>query len=296
MTIQDQSASVPAVFSFEANRTLRVVDQAGEPWFVAADVCGVLGIEYHRDALAKLDDDERGSVKVDTLGGTQQLAAVSESGLYTLILRCRDATTPGTLAHRFRKWVTAEVLPSLRKTGRYEAPAALPPSPVGYRRVLLILRDNGTFEAKQVPDSAVMFAPEDLPQILADSTSGVFARSLLPAIIGAAAERLAGLPPTIHPQRGSAGFHRPQAINHTHPLGPIPIYDQVLMRVTAAKGQGLAVRELVSGCWAFRNLTSADRAKLINQMLQDQVLVEIGTTNKTGPRGKRLVAAGKGYQ
>lgn len=175
-----------------------------------------------------------------------------------------------------------EMEASLRPSG----PAALPPSPVGYRRVLLILRDNGTFEAKQVPDSAVMFAPEDLPNILADSTSGVFSRSLLPAIIGAAAERLAGLHPAA----------RPHSINSTWPIEPPSIYDQVLMRVTAAKGQGLAVRELVSGCWAFRNLTSADRAKLINQMLQDQVLVEIGTTNKTGPRGKRLVAAGKGYQ
>jgi prophage antirepressor-like protein len=281
MTIQDQSASVPAVFSFEANRTLRVVDQAGEPWFVAADVCGVLGIEYHRDALAKLDDDERGSVKVDTLGGTQQLAAVSESGLYTLILRCRDATTPGTLAHRFRKWVTAEVLPSLRKTGRYEATTAIPPSPVGHRRVLLVLRDNGTFEAKQVPDSAVMFAPEDLPNILADSTSGVFSRSLLPAIIGAAAERLAGLHPAA----------RPHSINSTWPIEPPSIYDQVLMRVTAAKGQGLAVRDLISSCWAFRNLSSEDRTKLITQMIQDQAIVEIATTNKTGPKGKRLVAA-----
>lgn len=175
-----------------------------------------------------------------------------------------------------------EMEASLRQGGQ----SPLPPSPVGHRRVLLVLRDNGTFEAKQVPDSAVMFAPEDLPNILADSTSGVFSRSLLPAIIGAAAERLAGLHPAA----------RPHSINSTWPIEPPSIYDQVLMRVTAAKGQGLAVRELVSGCWAFRNLTSADRAKLINQMLQDQVLVEIGTTNKTGPRGKRLVAAGKGYQ
>jgi len=175
-----------------------------------------------------------------------------------------------------------EMEASLRQGGQ----SPLPPSPVGHRRVLLVLRDNGTFEAKQVPDSAVMFAPEDLPQILADSTSGVFSRSLLPAIIGAAAERLAGLHPAA----------RPHSINSTWPIEPPSIYDQVLMRVTAAKGQGLAVRELISGCWAFRNLTSADRAKLINQMLQDQVLVEIGTTNKTGPRGKRLVAAWKGYQ
>ena len=94
----------------------------GNPWFVAADVCAVLGIEKHRDALSKLDADERGSVKVDTLGGAQDMAAVNESGLYTLILRCRNATKPGTVPHRFRKWVTSEVLPSIRKTGSYQTP------------------------------------------------------------------------------------------------------------------------------------------------------------------------------
>lgn len=214
MTIQSQSAPVPAVFSFESNRPLRVVERDGNPWFVAADVCAALDLANPAMAIQPLDDDEKGLSSTYTLGGSQQLAIVSESGLYTLILRCRDATTPGTLAHRFRKWVTSEVLPSLRQTGRYEAPAALPPSPVGYRRVLLVLRDNGTFEAKQVQDSAVMFAPEDLPQILADSTSGVFARSLLPAIIGAAAERLAGLPapkPSQYP--APANPQRPQPIN-----------------------------------------------------------------------------------
>lgn len=104
---------------FEESHLIRSVVIAHEPWFVAADVCRVLGIENHRDALGRLDDDERGSVKVDTLGGPQELAAVNESGLYTLILRSRAATTPGTLQHRFRKWVTAEVLPAIRRTGGY---------------------------------------------------------------------------------------------------------------------------------------------------------------------------------
>ncbi|WP_338065358.1 Bro-N domain-containing protein [Thiospirillum jenense] len=102
-------------------RKVRAVMRDDAPWFVAADVCAVLGIENHRDAVARLDDDERGSVKVDTLGGVQSVAAINESGLYTLILRCRDATTEGTVAHRFRKWVTAEVLPSIRKTGSYQS-------------------------------------------------------------------------------------------------------------------------------------------------------------------------------
>ena len=73
-------------------------------------------------ATAKLDDDEKGISSIDTLGGMQDLLVVTESGLYTLILRCRDAVTPGTTAHSFRKWVTSEVLPTIRKTGAYATP------------------------------------------------------------------------------------------------------------------------------------------------------------------------------
>lgn len=61
----------------------------GSPWFVAKDVCECLGIIKHRDAVSRLDGDERGSVEVDTLGGTQQMAAVNEYGLYNLVLSSR---------------------------------------------------------------------------------------------------------------------------------------------------------------------------------------------------------------
>lgn len=110
------SAVVP--FAFEGAE-VRVITRDDTPWFVAADVCAAVGIEKHRDAITKLDDDERGSVELDTLGGRQLVAAVSESGLYTLILRSRAATTPGSVPHRFRRWVTAEVLPAIRRTGGY---------------------------------------------------------------------------------------------------------------------------------------------------------------------------------
>ncbi|EAC0475049.1 hypothetical protein DCN34_005097 [Salmonella enterica subsp. enterica] len=72
----------------------------------------------------KLDGDERGLYSIQTLSGSQQMSIINESGLYTLILRCRDAVKPGTVPHRFRKWVTNEVLPTIRKTGRYEHPVA----------------------------------------------------------------------------------------------------------------------------------------------------------------------------
>ncbi len=98
-------------------------DEQGNPWFVAKDVCSVLDIEKYRDAVARLDDDERGSVIVDTLGGKQEMTTVSESGLYSLVFRSRKPE-----ARRFRKWVTSEVLPALRRTGRFAIPETRPRS------------------------------------------------------------------------------------------------------------------------------------------------------------------------
>lgn len=101
-----------SVFEFESNQ-IRIITIKGEPWFVAKDLCDVLGISKHRDAISRLDDDERGSFKVDTLGGKQEMATVSESGMYALVLSSRKPE-----AKPFRKWVTAEVLTSIRKTGK----------------------------------------------------------------------------------------------------------------------------------------------------------------------------------
>lgn len=104
------------VFDFEDN-AVRVVDIDGEPWFVAADVARVLGYDHTPHATRLLDDDEKGVHKVDTLGGTQEMTMVNESGLYHLVLLSKKPE-----AKKFRKWVTAEVLPSIRKTGMYVAP------------------------------------------------------------------------------------------------------------------------------------------------------------------------------
>lgn len=106
---------LPRAFTFNAqSNPVRTVRIGGQPYFVAKDVCDILGIRFHRDALSKLDDDERGSLLVDTLGGPQQMTAVPESGLYHLIFQSRKPA-----ARAFRRWVTSEVLPKLRRTGRY---------------------------------------------------------------------------------------------------------------------------------------------------------------------------------
>lgn len=114
-----------ATFQFEGHG-IRMVPRDGQPWFVAADVCGVL--ELDPTSIRKLDDDEKGLHSMQTLGGQQSVTVVSESGMYALVLRCRDAMTPGTVPHRFRKWVTSEVLPSIRATGGYAKPAEPAPT------------------------------------------------------------------------------------------------------------------------------------------------------------------------
>ena len=101
------------VFQFDGN-SVRVINRGGMPWFVAKDLCLVLDIRNVSDALSRLDDDEKGIASTDTLGGKQDMTIVSESGMYALVLSSRKPE-----AKPFRKWVTSEVLPSIRKTGSY---------------------------------------------------------------------------------------------------------------------------------------------------------------------------------
>lgn len=106
-------------FHFHEAHEVRVVMVNDTPWFVASDVCTVLGIVHAASSIRMLDDDEKGVHSMHTLGGDQSVSIISESGLYALVLRSRKPE-----ARQFRKWVTAEVLPAIRKTGRYETPAA----------------------------------------------------------------------------------------------------------------------------------------------------------------------------
>jgi hypothetical protein len=100
---------------------VRVLLRDEQPWFVAADVCRVLEIQNPSDAIKSLDEDE--SITLDNADGNpragiaHKLRLISESGLYTLIFKSRKAE-----AKKFRKWVTAEVLPAIRRTGGYALP------------------------------------------------------------------------------------------------------------------------------------------------------------------------------
>jgi prophage antirepressor-like protein len=101
-------------FDFHGSELRSTIHEDGSLWFVAADVCRALDIANTAQAVARLDDDERGVCTAYTLGGTQSLTTISESGLYSLVGTSR---TDGAKA--FKKWVTSVVLPSLRKRGVY---------------------------------------------------------------------------------------------------------------------------------------------------------------------------------
>lgn len=113
------AALVPFAFAGEQVRV--VTDEHGEPWFVAADVAAILDLGNARSSLALLDEDEKGVHSVDTLGGRQQVTTVNESGLYSLVLRSRKPE-----AKAFKRWITREVLPAIRKTGGYGSAMANP--------------------------------------------------------------------------------------------------------------------------------------------------------------------------
>ena len=107
-------ATALQIFTNEEFGEIRVIMRDGEPWFVAADVCRALDINNVSDAVARLDNDEKGFVLTDTPGGKQNVSIISEPGLYALVLSSRKPE-----AKNFKRWVTHEVLPTIRKTGSY---------------------------------------------------------------------------------------------------------------------------------------------------------------------------------
>ena len=106
---------------FENEHLVRTVEIKGDPWWVTSGVCASIEIKNSRDAAARLDDDERGVAEIDTPGGRQTLSIVSEPGLYKLVGRSNKPA-----AKRFDRWGRHDVLPAIRKTGRYEA--SVPPN------------------------------------------------------------------------------------------------------------------------------------------------------------------------
>lgn len=102
------------IFESEMFGQVRTMTIEGSPWFVAADVCKALEMSDVNMSIRRLDEDEKGTSSICTLGGTQKMSIVNEPGLYTLVLGSRKPQ-----AKAFKRWITHEVIPQIRKTGGY---------------------------------------------------------------------------------------------------------------------------------------------------------------------------------
>lgn len=195
-------------FAFEDNLVRSCLDENGEPWFVAKDVCRVLGIEWKGStSMGPLDDDEKGSVILHTPGGEQEALTISESGLYALIFRSRKPQ-----ARAFSKWVRAEVLPALRKSGHYETP--------GYRERMAQYRSDSAPQ----PEAARYLRPAMRERLLSSAiqtakmcgntdpafVDGLYARycAMVAGDVQSAADRDASPETPLHREEQAALVHR----------------------------------------------------------------------------------------
>jgi len=143
------------IFTYSGQQ-VRTVLVDGEAWFVAADVCRILEHTNPTMALAGLDDDEKGLRNVDTLGGQQSMAVINEPGLYSLIIRSRKEE-----ARAFKRWVTHEVLPAIRKTGQFGS--ALPTNFAEALELAAVkVREIEALEAKAIADAPKVAAYNQL--------------------------------------------------------------------------------------------------------------------------------------
>ena len=159
-------AAKPAVFQFHSTE-VRTVDRDGQIWFVADDVAKALGYRESRDMTRVLDEDEAAphTMRIRSENGTLQtreVTIISESGLYHALLKSRKRE-----AKPFRKWVTAEVLPAIRRSGRYAVPQDHTPSlvPPG-TKLLLTFEADGRCRAEPVPEGAMVVTARQLAEIV----------------------------------------------------------------------------------------------------------------------------------
>lgn len=152
------------VFSYEG-KEVRTIQRNGQPWWVLKDVCEVLELSNSRMVADRLDEDEKGVSIVDTLGGKQELTVISESGLYNVILLSRKPE-----ARKFKRWVTHEVLPTIRKHGAYITTSKLEElmnDPDSWIKLLTTLK-----EERQEKERLQLQASEDKPKVIfADAVS-----------------------------------------------------------------------------------------------------------------------------
>jgi len=167
--------SLQKVFSYNEAQ-VRVVMKDDEPWFVAKDTCEILEYVNTPQAVGKLDEDEKGICLIDTLGGPQEMLIINEPGLYSLILTSRKPE-----AKAFKRWITHEVLPSIRKTGKYEV---IDSETEKLRRADAMLLNARTRQANLMRQMAKEFkdilSPESVQLLIAGASEIAAGKPLLP--------------------------------------------------------------------------------------------------------------------
>ena len=231
-------------FSFESH-DVRVVIQEQAPWWIAMDVSDILGYSDTEAMTRRLDEEEIRNLQIVGFGhGGRGVTVINESGLYSAILGSRKPE-----AKQFKKWVTSEVLPSIRKTGSYRLP--------------------GT--SSQPLDAAL------LAQQLADLLKGKV------LVDHATLNQLTRL---THALEGSVLPRQP--ISHGA-YKKQPLAERLLDFITAGKSQGVRGSDLSSGCRAYRNATDQEREAVLNLLLDQGVISQVQPPSKPGARRKALI-------
>lgn len=171
---------------------IRMLERDGEPWFVGKDIAEALGYkDATKAAREKVDDEDRGVAKMDTPSGQQEMTIINESGLYSLVLGSKLPS-----AKKFKRWVTSEVLPSIRKTGGYslpkDYPSALRALADSEERRMALASTNATLAAENERQAQVIAEFEPIRQYvdtILESTDAL-ATSQIAADYGMSAQQL----------------------------------------------------------------------------------------------------------
>jgi anti-repressor protein len=238
------------VFTY-GDRPVRTVTRDGEPWFVAADVAASLGYSVQAAMTRTLDDDEKGVHSMHTPGGAQILAVVNEPGLYSAILRSRLPE-----AKMFKRWLTHEVLPSIRKTGQYVAPATdLEQIKALHAAVGTLLAHNERITAEVVTLTPRAEAWDELASATGDYEVADAAKILARAGVETGRQRLFGQLSAIgwihrgaqskwkaYQSAVDSGYVAEKPMSHHHPKSGDLVLDPPQVRVTVRGLERLRVR------------------------------------------------------
>lgn len=239
-------------FSFESFQ-IRVVMVNGEPWWVAADVCAVLEIGNSSDAIRRLDDDERTLVSIEGASNGLPVNVVNEPGLYSLILGSRKPE-----AKKFKRWVTHDVLPTIRQTGGYGAALKAPEPSVA------VLADSPYPRLHDQLNKALT--------LLTRPTSRVIQQ-----VAFAQAQQLCG-------QLGITMEAESLPESFGQKYGKPTVDDQVMTFLERRKKYGANIHDLTSLCWGFRKLHKLDRDALLQRLLDQgrAVMVTVSRKHSSG--------------